>query len=207
MTQAPAPASPTPAPIPKPAAPVAAKPPAPPPPVGKRILFVMPPEGFHAEEFRSTLSSLRRHGMFCKVASTTTEKVVGGIDYYLPEMTFEQVDLNAWDGVVFLGGAGAAKLADLPKAIEIARAVHKAGKLVAAIGAGTVLLAKAGLLQGHRATGDATAKPIVESSGAKFTGAQIEPQWLHGNPHRIVTAADSGASHRFGQRIARDLAD
>lgn len=143
--------------------------------------------------------------MYCKVASTTTEKVTGGIDYYLPDMTLDKVELGSWDAFVCLGGEGSVKFAENSQVVGLVRSAHQTGKLVAGIGAGSLLLAKAGLLSGRRVTGEPGVKSALEAAGAKFTGAQVEPQWLHGNPHKIVTAADSGASHRFGQRIVRDL--
>lgn len=172
---------------------------------GKRVLLVLPHKGFDEEEFRSTRSSLRKSGVDCKVASTSTEKAEGGVDYYFPEYTLDQVQVDEYDGIVFMGGEGADSLWDNSTAQNLAKQFASKGKIVASIGRGVGVLAKSGVLGSTRVTGDPGCKDVVERSGAKFTSSQVEPRWLRGNPKKIVTAFDSGATQRFGQRIVRDL--
>ncbi len=171
----------------------------------KKVLFVIPPDGFDAEEFRTTRASLRRKGIGGLVASTAKDKVVGGKDYYVPELALDEADMSSFDAVVFIGGPGADRLAQDAKALDLARRSFAEGKLVAAIGRGVLVLARAGILKNIEVTGDPAVKDEIQSCGAKFTGSQIEPRWLEENTTHIVTANDSGASLRFGTRIARDL--
>lgn len=172
---------------------------------GKRILIVLPFKGYNEEEFRSTRVSMRKSGIDCKVVSTSTDKAEGGIDFYYPEFTFETVNADEFDGLIFMGGEGADQIADNPKAIELARKFASNKKLVGSIGRGIASLAKAGVINGVHVTGDPALKDTVEKAGAKYSPTQIEPRWLHDNKKRVVTAYDSGASIRFGQRIVRDL--
>lgn len=171
----------------------------------KRVLIVLPHQGYDEEQFRTTWVSLRNRAVECKVASTSKEKAVGGIDYFFPDFTLEEVDTTTFDGVVFIGGEGADSLADQPKAQEIAKKVSAQGGVVGGIGRGVGALAKAHLLKGLRSTGDPQLKAMIEQLGAKYTGGQVEPRWLHGNPRKIVTALDAGATFLFGRRILSSL--
>lgn len=171
----------------------------------KSVLLVLPQEGYDAGQFRYTWTSLRSRGVNCRVASPVKDKAVGGIDFYYPEVALDQADPAGFDAVLFIGGPGAEKLWANAHAQLLAQKVASRGGLVGGIGTGVVVLGKAGLLQGARVTGDSSCKGLLQELGARYSGSQVEPRWLRSNPKKIVTAVDTGAAIRFGQRVARDL--
>ena len=68
------------------------------------------------------------------------------------DITLDQIDPGAFDAVIFVGGGGSEVYFDDPKAHNIARKAFKAKKLVCAICIAPSILAKAGLLEGRKAT-------------------------------------------------------
>lgn len=101
-----------------------------------------------------------------------------------------------YDAIVFVGGLGYEQ--DNLEAQRIAQKGVAEGKVLAAICLAPMTLAKAGALEGRRATTSLPASRI-EVEGAIYTGAAVERDGL------IITADGPAASRAFGQAIASAL--
>lgn len=121
----------------------------------KVIVFLAP--GFEEVEAFTVVDYLRRINSIQvdMVAIGDSLMVFGShqiavkADYHIDEL----LNLDAYEAVVIPGGMpGAANLRDDPRVIKIVRDMDAAGKLVAAICAGPIVLAKAKLVNGKKVT-------------------------------------------------------
>jgi deglycase len=103
------------------------------------------------------------------------------------------------DAVVVVGGGGARLLFDDAALQELLRTAHDQGKVVAAICLAPVVLARAGLLAGRRATVAGTMSGEIEQHGATYTGPRVTVDGT------VVTANAPKASRAFGEVIAELL--
>lgn len=119
----------------------------------KRVLVPLA-EGFEELEAVTIIDVLRRAGIEVVVASLAGSPVTGshGIriatDTPLAALAEQEFDMIALPG----GMPGAEHLQKDPRIAEIVRSLHEKGRPVAAICAAPMVLAAAGVLDGHRAT-------------------------------------------------------
>ena len=160
------------------------------------ILMIIPPERFRDEELFITQAELENAGHTTVIASTRTGSCPGSRGgFAAAALTLDEVHLDDYAAVVFVGGGGSKLLFSNAKALDIARQMHEKGKVVAAICLAPVILANAGVLQGRRATVAGTEAAAIEALGAAYTGPGVT---VDGN---IITANAPKASQLFGQMI------
>lgn len=168
---------------------------------GKRVLMVIAPENFRDEELLHTKEELERAGAETTIASTKTGVVKGLLGATaMPDIKLDQVNVDDYDAIVFVGGPGSSVYFNDKQALSIATQMFSKGKKTCAICIAPVILANAGMLKGKRATvwdGDYVRK--IESKGATYTGKPVE---VDGN---IITANGPAAAREFGRTIAKEL--
>ena len=168
---------------------------------GKRVLMVIAPENFRDEELLHTKDELERAGVKTTIASSKTGEAKGKLGARVNvALKLDQVKVDDYDAVVFVGGSGSAIYFNDRRALSIASEAFKKGKKVCAICIASVILANAGVLKGKRATvwnGDYIEK--IESKGAIYTGKPVE---VDGN---VITANGPQAAREFGRAIARAI--
>jgi len=169
---------------------------------GKKVLMVIAPENFRDEEYRYTREELERAKASITVASTKTTTARGMLGATVtPDLKLEQVDVDDYDAVIFVGGGGSAVYFDNDRALSIASEAFDKGKKTCAICIAPVILANAGVLNGKRATVfDGDYIEAIEAKGATFVN---KPVVVDGN---VITANGPGAARDFGRTIARELA-
>lgn len=116
------------------------------------ILFA---EGYEEVEALTVVDLLRRAQIGCDiVAVADTAEVTGSHGIRVgADRGFTGLAPEAYDGLILPGGSqGVRRLAADERVLDLLRRFHKAGKLTAAICAGPTVLAKAGLLQGRKAS-------------------------------------------------------
>jgi protease I len=116
-----------------------------------------------------------------------------------PDMLLKEVNIQDFDAIIFIGGAGAAEYFDDPVAHKLAKDAYASGKIVAAICVAPVILARAGLLQGKKATAWESEGDQLRSLGADYTGKPVEVDG------KIITAAGPFAAKDFGEAIVKAL--
>jgi len=119
-------------------------------------------------------------------------------------LTLEELNPGDFDAVVFIGGPGALKHLDNEKSYEIVRKTIKAGKVLGAICISPVILAKAGVLDGKRAT--VWSAPlqkesirILEENKAIYQDKAVVVDG------KIVTGNGPGAAREFALSVIRLL--
>lgn len=170
----------------------------------KRVLFVIPPEKFRDEELFEPTRVLEEAGVEVVVASTRRGLVTGDLGGQTRVDTLlADVDPSTFGFVGVIGGSGTAThlWADADARAFVQRAAERTPR-IGAICAGSVLLAKTGLLAGKRAT----TYPIdAFISGLREGGAiyEAEPVVASGN---VITANGPDGAKAFGAAILAALA-
>lgn len=112
------------------------------------------------------------------------------------ERALEQVRTAQHAAVVFVGGGGAKLLYDDPEAHRIAREARELRIPLGAICLAPVILARAGVLRGVRATVAGTEAATLTANRAIYTGPGVTVD------DGIVTANCPKSSSRFGHELA-----
>ena len=162
--------------------------------------MIIAPRNFRDEELFHTKEELESSGISVTIASTTTDTATGMLGGTAkPDMTINDVNVDDYDAIVFVGGTGSSIYFNNPKAHEIARSAIEKGKLVGAICIAPSTLANAGLLRGKKATSYPSEEGNLRLKGANYTGNPVEKD---GN---IITATGPSAAREFGRMIAKSL--
>ena len=162
--------------------------------------MIIAPRNFRDEELFHTKEELESSGNSVTIASTTTDKATGMLGRTAkPDITINDVNVDDYDAVVFVGGTGSSIYFNNSKAHEIAITANKKRKLVGAICIAPSILANAGLLKGKKATSYPSEESNLRLKGADYTGNPVEKD---GN---IITADGPGSARKFGRMIANSL--
>ncbi|MGB9667330.1 MAG: DJ-1/PfpI family protein [Thermosulfidibacteraceae bacterium] len=166
----------------------------------KRVLVVIAPVNFRDEEFFETKKELTACGAKVDVASLTkgiARGMLGGT--YNVDLSVNEVDVEDYDAVVFIGGVGARSLIESPTVINLAKQAYKDGKIIGAICIAPTILSRAGVLYGKKATIWASMAHEIKKGGGIYTGRSVEVDG------RIVTANGPWAARNFGSAICKLL--
>lgn len=166
----------------------------------KTALVVIAPQGYQDRELDGTLKGLRAAGFAATIASTETGRCTGkfgGIQE--AQLAMRDVNVSDYDRFAFIGGPGAAALAEHPDALDLAKRVALSGKVCGAICIAPTILAAAGVLQGKRSTvwdsGGEQAR-MLERHGAIYTADDVTVDGT------LVTANGPKAADDFGRTLA-----
>lgn len=163
----------------------------------KSAVLVIAQHVFRDEEYAEPLAVLARRGVLPVTASRSAGAAVGKLGLRAEAgMSLADAAEREWDAAVFIGGAGAAEYFDDPTAHRLARETLERGGVVGAICIAPSILARAGLLNGVRATAFPSQREDVEERGALWTGDDVTVDG------RIVTANGPGAATAFGEALA-----
>lgn len=166
----------------------------------QQVLMVIAPAIFRDEEYAHPKAVLEGLGAHVTTASRAVGTCTGKLGM-TAEATVAVADANAddYDAVVFVGGGGAEVFFDDAAAHTLARSALEGGKVVAAICIAPSILARAGLLNGVRATAFPSRQQDLEAHGALWTGVPVEVDGA------IITANGPDAARDFGLAIADAL--
>ncbi len=168
----------------------------------KKVLLIIAPENFRDEEYFKTKDVLDSKGIATITASAGTGEIRGMLGGTVtPDKTLDDVSVDEYDAVVFVGGTGAAAYFNDSKALNIAKQAYEKGKVLAAICIAPSILANAGILQDKSATSYPSEQGNLENRGAKYTGEQVT------SDGKIITGKGPEAATRFGDEIAKALSE
>lgn len=101
--------------------------------------------------------------------------------------TFDEVDVDKYDGLVIPGGRAPEYLAMDSSVVKIVQQFHDSGKPIASICHGQLVLAAAGVVEGRKCTAYPTVKPALVAAGAHWIEADTLAKCsIHDN---LITAA------------------
>jgi len=157
-------------------------------------LFIIAQKDFRDEELLRPKRILENAGIVVEVASITTELARGVLGAeVMPDLAVEDANADDYEYIVIVGGPGSPSLLNYPEVLDL---VSNA-KNTAAICLGPMVLAKAGVLEGKRATVFKTSESVaaLEEGGATFVDQSLV---VDGS---LVTANSPQAAEQFGEKL------
>ena len=173
-----------------------------------RVLFIIAPENFRDEELVHTKELLEGHGAESLIASTKKGTCTGMFGATAEAtLTLGEVNVDEYDAIVFVGGAGTPTIRSTEEAITIAQQANEKGKILCAICWAPTILAKAGVLEGKKATVWVGNDPeygkntneVLEQYGATYVAEGVV---VDGN---LITADGPESAQAFGEAITEAL--
>ena len=160
---------------------------------------VVSADGFEDTELLIPYFRLLEEGALVRIAAPTREEIGGENGYsLLPDLTFDEVDPDAYDLLVIPGGfpdGAPATVRDGPRARAIARAFMAADKPVATICHGPWLLAAADVVRGRHLTSywhDGVPEDVRAAGG----GPGGPPRGRRWEPGELTLATRPARVHR-----------
>lgn len=169
----------------------------------KHALFIVAPENFRDEELFVPREILEKNGITTTVASREAGichgKLGGEVE---AAIGLNQINVEDFDAIIFVGGNGAQIFWDNPAALLIAQKAIKNDKILAAICAAPTILALAKVLRNKKAAvfPDKNYEKILTDHGAELSLNAIE---IDG---KIITANGPTAAAEFANAISEKLA-
>ena len=167
---------------------------------GKSILMIIAQRDFRDEEYQEPRRIFEARRATVTVASSSLEVAKGALGAQVkPDLLLKDTAVGDYDAIVFVGGPGAQEYWDDPVAHAVAQEAVAQSKVLAAICIAPATLAKAGVLQGKKATVFSSEAKTLKAGGADYTGASVERDGL------IITANGPKAAAAFAEEIAKAL--
>ena len=174
---------------------------------GKKAALIVAFRDFRDDEYFVPKKSLEDTGIEILTVSIKEGTAIGAdggearVDFLL-----ENLVVSDFDAIVFIGGPGALEDLDNEESYRVAREAIENDKVLAAICISSTILAKAGVLEGKKATvwsNPLNKKPIeiLQENGAIFEDG---PVVVDG---KIVTGNGPQAAKQFGETLVRVLTE
>ena len=168
-----------------------------------QLLMVVPPDLYHDTEFSDPMLAFDSAGVQVTITSTKTGTIKGVIkDSIQSTLLLKDVKVNKYDAICIMGGKGTGKyLWENEDLKNLIIEFNSKGKIVTAICAGSVCLAKAGILKDK----NATTYPVkgfiaqLQNNGAIYSA---EPVVVDG---KIITSNGPDGARAFGRAIVKQL--
>ncbi len=165
------------------------------------VLVIIAKQGFQDKELAGVRDELIKAGFSIVLASTESGSCAGKFgSTEQAEIALRDVDISAYDRIVYIGGPGAEAFKDDPDALRIAQQTVKADKILGAICIAPVILAAAGVLNDKQATvwdSGGQQAGFLQSKGAHYTGQTVT---IDG---KIITGNGPDSAHEFGKTVAQ----
>ena len=168
-----------------------------------KVLIAIAPEKFRDEELAAPVAALQNAGIAFDIASTRRGPCTGMLGAKATAtLAFEEIDPKPYDGIIIVGGTGSqAHLWDDEILPVLVKYFRDKVKVIAAICLATVILARAGILKGKKATHFDSPAVFREMKGG---GAIIVNQPVV-TDLRIITANGPAASKEFADASVKSL--
>ena len=173
----------------------------------KKAVLIIAYRDFQDREYSITKEVLENGGIKVKTAASQkgTAEGAAGLKVAVGLLVAE-VNPADFDAVVFIGGGGASDYLDNEISYKLIRETIRQNKILAAICIAPVILAKAGVLKGKKATVWSSTVPIckepikiLEENGAEFIDKNVV------SDGKIITANGPAAAKEFGESILKIL--
>jgi len=162
----------------------------------KKAALVIAEKSFRDEEYQVPKEVFEHHGVKVVTVSTTLAKAVGKLGMEVrPDVHIDNVKASDFDTVIFVGGPGTEQYFQDPTAHQLAKDTLSEGRILGAICIAPVILARAGLLQGKKATVFPDGADVLKEEGADYTGRTVE------RDGSIITGSGPEAAEEFAMAI------
>lgn len=164
-----------------------------------KVLMIIAQHGFRDEELYDAIEIFDTLGYKVDIAAQTKEEAKGMLGAIIkPTITYKEAKPYEYDAIVVVGGRGAMALADNLEVLKIVKNAHERQKVVGAICIAPMVLAKAGLLRGRKATVSLCqdSMRLFKQLGIELVNDDVVATGL------IVTANGPSATKKFAKKIS-----
>lgn len=171
----------------------------------KKAVMIIAFRDFRDEEYFVPKEILEKSGIIVKTASNQKGTAIGADGGEVNvDLLVSEINPVEYDVVVFVGGPGCLENLDNEDSYRVAKETVSQNKVLAAICISPVILAKAGVLEGKKATVwssslDKSPVKILKENGAIY---QSDSVVVDG---KIITGNGPSAAKEFGEAIVKDL--
>jgi len=172
---------------------------------GKKVAMIIAFRDFRDEEYFVPKETLKKAGVEIKTASNKMGRAIGadGGDVEV-DLLVSEINPADFDAIVFIGGPGCLENLDNESSYRVAQETVSQNRVLASICISPVILAKAGVLEGRKATVwssvmDRSSVRILKDNGTIY---QDEDVVVDG---KIITGNGPAAAKEFGQAIVEAL--
>ncbi len=165
----------------------------------KKVLSVIASENFQEIEYLESKKAIESFGNH--VITSSQSKLAHskqGLDYSV-DLLLSEVDTKDYDAVMFIGGPGSIEHFDDLEWHHLSQSFFQLRKITSAICAAPIILGRAGLLKGKRATCWAGLSNELITTGALYTASSLERDDL------IITGDGPSSAYDFGLLVAKAL--
>lgn len=166
----------------------------------KSVLLIVPAVDFNEQEYLTVYGELVKNGFKVFIASDANSICAGqnGLKVKNDVSFFNMKEAN-FEAIVFIGGRGVKNYWDNLSLHIIAKKFAQAKKITAAICSASVIMARAGILEGLSATCWPEDKRELEREKAIYTDSPVAVA------KKIITAQGPAAAKEFVNRIINEL--
>lgn len=169
----------------------------------KKILMIIGQKDFRDEEFLEPRSVFKDEGFEVTVASREAGNCSGMLGASVTaEKSVNEVDISAYDALVFSGGPGSLMFENDEKVHSMISEVINEDKVLGSICISPRILMAAGVLKDRKFTmwnPDGSQDEYIKNSGGDYTKKDLEVDG------KIVTADGPGSAKKFGKKVAELL--
>lgn len=172
---------------------------------GKNILMVIASKNFRDEEYFIPYEIFQKEGAKITTASSVEGNIIGieGGEAR-STLTLSEVKVKNFDAVVFIGGGGAVEYFNNNDAHKIIQEMVNLHKVVAAICIAPMILAKAGILVGKKATVWSSVMDKNNIKGLKDSGCAVSEERVV-KDKKIITADGPAVSKEFAEKVVETI--
>lgn len=168
--------------------------------MAKKAVMIIASNGFRDEEFKVPHLVLEDNGVVVTIASSSLNTSRGILGTRVnPDILINDIKVQDYDAVIFVGGAGSQEYWDDPTAHKVAEETVKQNKVLAAICIAPITLANAGVLKGKKSTVWSSEIKRLKTQGAVYVA---EPVAVDG---KIITANGPTSASLFADKILEAL--
>ncbi|MFN3550600.1 MAG: DJ-1/PfpI family protein [Endomicrobiia bacterium] len=161
-----------------------------------KIAMIIAKNNFRDEEYLHPKEIFVKSGFEVHTFSSSQGTAKGMLGATVEvDKTIEEVKVENYDAIIFVGGFGSTEYFENKLAHKIAQDAVKQNKVLAAICIAPVILAKAGVLKGKKATVFSSEAEKIKSYEVNYTAKDVEVDG------KIVTAAGPFAAKLFAEKI------
>ncbi|RUM89912.1 MAG: type 1 glutamine amidotransferase [Thermodesulfatator sp.] len=161
-------------------------------------VLVITADGFEDSELLCPVYRFKEEGFEVDIAAPEWGQVRGKKGYNVSaNLSFDELEPSIFDALYIPGGKAPAHLKHMPVVQEIVQAFDKAGKPIAAICHGPLILAAAGVLAGRKVTCYLKVAEDLQSAGARYENS---PVVVDGN---LVTSREPADIPYFMKEVIR----
>jgi len=164
--------------------------------------MIVAPRDFKWEELIIPKQIFEQEGAIVVVSSTKNQAIDSSKMHTIDiDKLVEEININEYDALVIVGGPGSPELANYPVIISLIREALRKNKTIGAICLGPTVLARAGILNGFKATvfPDRNAINILRENGANYVNQPLVKD------RNIITANGPTQAQNFAKEIVENL--